>query len=294
MHFLLSLLSGFLGGISRTLFIIVFVVLLIINWKIAVPALLFVIYISLASERENEKGRWRFHTLWWIFLIMVTAGIIYSKQILRIADHLLNEADTYDNLAESYITNSDPYTSTYQLPADTLIAPNSNLFGQLKVGMTPLAVLPHIWEIDDYNPLHVNKVHLNNFDRYYHNNRLYAVGFTFSTYNAFNEADTLVHFFTQKYGTPHYQERHTTYTVRWQYRDKHIQIQADTQSREGTLYIYHPQILAQKTAEIARQRQQQLDELIRKEQEKKESVARKIAEEQQKQEEKNRRLQDSF
>lgn len=223
MHFLLSLLSGFLGGISRTLFIIVFVVLLIINWKIAVPALLFVIYISLASERENEKGRWRFHTLWWIFLIMVTAGIIYSKQILRIADHLLNEADTYDNLAESYITDSNPYTSTYQLPADTL-----------------------------------------------------------------------VHFFTQKYGTPHYQERHTTYTVRWQYRDKHIQIQADTQSREGTLYIYHPKILAQKTAEIARQRQQQLDEIIRKEQEKKESVARKIAEEQQKQEEKNRRLQDSF
>lgn len=297
MHIILAFLLGALNSLSIVGIIIV-IILLIINWKIALPVTLLLAYLLdiLTRYQDTSKIGWRPHILWWTVQLMVLGGIIYGKQIITYADDLITEySEGYDHLTYRFISNGTPYTSTFQLTDDTLTAPSSTLFDDLEVGMSPFTVVNRTRHIDKFMLFKVNGVYFNNFDRFYYNNHLYGIRFTFNNHDTFAHTDSVVQYLAQKYGPPHYEERHaTTYTARWQYRNKHLLIESDIKYNEGTLYIYHPQTLAQKSEEEARKRQEEIDKIIRERQAKEEAIAREIAIMEREREEKNRRLQNGL
>lgn len=303
MHYLLSLFAGALNGLW-IIFVLVIIVLLIINWKIALPILLFLIYLFSALMRQSKTGRWRFHIIWWVVQLMLITSIIYGKQIITFADKLITEySNNYDTI---YSINEVDYTDPHIVAlSDSLQAADGrHLFAGLEVGMTPLSTVCHLWPLDELNDFHINGVHFFDFDRYYYKNRLYAIGLEYNETEDYSKSDTLVHFLTQKYGPPHLDIRNdSTYNVQWNFIHKNIIVQPHRLSRilkswsNAILYIGHPQLRIEKEEAEHRKWEKENEKRMKKEQRKKqkqEKAEQKRIEAEQQKQERIRQIQDGI
>ena len=284
------------------LLIIIAIIYLIIHWKISVPVILFLAYLSSIFARTNPiKNKFRFHALWWSFQLMLIGGIIYGEQVIDFMDDILTEySHDYDRLVSRGISTieNDDYKRNMMLNDSLEAKDGKHIFGGLEVGMSPFEAICHIRDNKEIDNFHIGNIHFDWLRRSYYKNDLYGISMDFRDDEKYTDADSLVCFLKQKYGEPHlYIKDESTFRAEWHFNYKHIAIDCISRLKEGTLYIYQPDMLANKIADEAQKEQERMNKILKEQKELEEKQRQeelRLEEEQRQKEEKNRLLQNSL
>ena len=282
--------------------IVILIILLIYafyHWYISIPILAFFAYLfNLGVCTPQQRRSPLRHILWWVFIIVLTGGMYHRENIHNFCNKVIYEYEEYpkDDILSHALSFNEDLNALALSPSPSA----KELYGGLKVGMSPLHVTWHIERHPELkHSLSIDSINLWYTNRLYSKNKLYGVSFDIYTKKEGDECFTkATNFFSQKYGKPHQTQADGEHHIaKWKFAEKHIIIICPQNSTRGNLYIYNPDLLRKKIElyhqEEARKKAE-LENMIREEQEKELRIQREFEENLKKEELQRRRLRESL